>query len=181
MATLKNRRREAAAKASAKRTPRAAEAAKQAADAAQAAAAAASEALAAEQAAAQQQAAWDVSRETPDPVAVATLETLQQTLAQQTAAQQRTPPPDPVAMATIDTLQQALGRQDRVLSELSALVARQGQQLETLLKRPVDVAVEAGGVEVNIPDAPKPSSFLCEFDDGRTATLTPLYDDQVLN
>lgn len=167
MATLKNRRREAAAKTAAKRTPRAAEAAKQAADAAQAAATAAAQALAAEQQAAEQQNALDVSRETPDPVALATLETLQQTLAQQSQ-------PDQVAMATLTALQQTL-------TELSALVARQGKQIETLLKRPVDVAVDAGGVEVNLPDTPKPTSFVCEFDDGRTATLTPMYDDRVLN
>lgn len=83
--------------------------------------------------------------------------------------------PDPVAVATLQTLHATLSHQAEMLGALSSLVETQGKQLQALVKRPIKV--EAGDVEVNLPEAPpRPVSFTCEFDDGRTATLTPNYE-----
>ncbi len=82
--------------------------------------------------------------------------------------------PDPVAIATLQTLQGALAQQAQMLAALSSLVESQGKQLQAVLKRPVEVT--GGDVEVNMPEQQRPTSFTCEFDDGRTATLTPNYE-----
>ena len=47
-------------------------------------------------------------------------------------------------------------------------------QLSRLLSRNIEVDVSAGSVEVAMPE--RPSSLTIEFDDGRTATVTPNYE-----
>ncbi len=81
--------------------------------------------------------------------------------------------PNPAVSALLEVLQQTLTLQTETLLDM---MEKQGQRLEAVMARPVQVEVEAGDVEVNMPERQHPTSFTCEFDDGRTATLTPNFE-----
>ncbi len=106
--------------------------------------------------------------EAPNPAVMAVQDTLQ--MVQQTLAQQA---------GMIQSLAQMLGKQmpeqqATMVNALATSLEKQNQQMATIMNRPVHV--EAGDVEVNMPERQMPTSFTCEFDDGRTATLTPNYE-----
>ncbi len=82
--------------------------------------------------------------------------------------------PNPAVSALLETLQQTLAQQTEMVNSLTAMVGSQSKRLEAAIARPVQV--EAGDVEVNMPERQMPTSFTCEFDDGRTATLTPNFE-----
>ena len=105
------------------------------------------------------------------------------------AAQPEPPPapqPDPALDAYIAVSAQQLQMLQQVVTTLSQTIVSMQQTMETqhqelmeALGRPIDV--KSGDVDIHLPDEsaqpPRPVSFTCEFDDGRTATLTPNYED----
>ncbi len=77
----------------------------------------------------------------------------------------------PQVSALLEALQQTLTAQTATIFDM---MEKQGRRLEAAISRPVQV--EAGDVEVNMPERQQPTSFTCKFDDGRTATLTPNFE-----
>ncbi len=75
----------------------------------------------------------------------------------------------PQVSALLEALQHTITVQTATIFDM---MEKQGKRLEAAMSRPIQV--EAGDVEVNLPE--RPSSFTCEFDDGRTATLTPNFE-----